>query len=286
MIKTLIIQPEAAAVLAFSLSPSGIIGDLNAPVTVLAQGQDMAAWDGNAQNGTPVSNGQYYIQITSVDPYGTATTVTQPVAVNRSYVQVAVRVYNEAGEVVRTLLTQTLPTLEGVVHSLTLSTPVIRPNSKDGGAPAWVTIQVDSGMVIPAWDGDNDAGMPVQSGQYYISVHTVDGNGGDSTLTQGIVVMNEISGSQLVLATPNLITGTDPRFTFTVQAGLTNVVMDGRIYDLAGELLGHFSAKPQGGKVVWQAGWIASGIYLAVVTLSNSDGDMIGRQILRIAVVH
>ncbi|HET9870421.1 MAG TPA: hypothetical protein VFR02_08000, partial [bacterium] len=175
--------------------------------------------------------------------------------------------------------------LQGVVHTLTLSTNVIRPDATGGGAPALVAIQVDNGLSIPAWDGDNDQGVQVQSGTYYVAVHTVDGHGGEATLTEGIAVMNGPPTAGLVLATPNQLAGPYPNFTFTVAPAWAESVVDVRIYDLAGELITHFSAAPQGGKVSWRAGRVASGLYLAVVTLKTAGGDQLARETLRLVVL-
>ena len=281
MIKTLLVQSTSVPVQVFSLSPTNTIESLQQSVTVYVQGQPLAGWDGNAKDGTPVTNGQYYIQIVSVDPYGSVTSVTQPVIVNRVYGQVIVDVYNEAGEIVRHLLTQNVPSLENV-HTLTLSQSVIVP----GGAPGETQIQVDTGFSIPAWDGDNDAGIGVQNGQYYVSVHTIDGEGGQSTLTQAVVVMNPNQPMKLVLATPNVLKGPDPLFVFTVQNGLANVILNIRIYDLGGELITGFVTSPQNGKVSWLGRGLASGIYLAVVMVSNSDNDLLERQTLRLLVLN
>ena len=180
---------------------------------------------------------------------------------------------------------ETVPASEAVVHSLSLSTSVIRPSESGGGSPAQVQIQVDSGIPVLYWDGDNNAGQLVQNGQYYVSVHTVDGNGGTSTMVQGIVVLSSQSTGRLVLATPNVLEGPDPLFTFTVQEGLTNVRMEVRLYDLAGELMAHFEAETFGNQVRWQTAKIASGTYLAVVDLSTPSGDRLGRTTLPIEVI-
>jgi flagellar hook assembly protein FlgD len=282
LIKTLLIHSESIAVKVFSLSPTDTIGSLQQSVTVYVQGQPLAVWDSNGQDGNPVSNGQYYIQIASVDPYGSVTTVTQPVIVNRSYAQVSVDVYNEAGEVVRHLMSQYVPSIESVVHNLTLSTSVIVP----GGSPGETQIQVDTGLSIPAWDGDNDAGVAVQSGQYYVAVHTIDGKGGEATLTQAVVVMNSTQPVKLVLATPNVLRGPEPMFIFTVQNGITHATLKVHVYDLAGEMVTAFTAVEQNGQVTWLGHRLASGMYLAVIEVSDSDGDVLGRQTLHIIVLN
>jgi flagellar hook assembly protein FlgD len=282
LIKTLLVESASIAVKVFSLSPTDTIGSLQQSVTVYVQGQPLAAWDGNGQNGNPVSNGQYYLQITSVDPFGSVTTVTQPVIVNRSYAQVSVDVYNEAGEVVRHLLSQTVPSIQSIVHNLTLSSSVIVP----GGTPGQTQIQVDTGLPIPAWDGDNDAGVGVQSGQYYVAVHTIDGKGGEATLTQPVVVMNSTQSVKLVLATPNLLRGPEPLFVFTVQNGISHASLNVHIYDIAGEMVSAFTTVALDGKATWLGHRIASGMYLAVIEVSDSDGDLLGRQTLRIVVLN
>jgi hypothetical protein len=184
--------------------------------------------------------------------------------------------------VVRHLWTQSVPTLESVAHTLTLSATVIVP----GGTPGETDIQVDTDLSIPAWDGDNDAGVGVQSGQYYISVHTVDGKGGEATLTQAVVVMNPHQPVNLVIAAPNILKGPDPTFIFTVQGGVTGVTLDIHVYDLAGEKIAAFKTIAQNGKVSWLGHRLASGMYLAVVGVSDPTGDFLGRQTLRLVVLN
>jgi len=50
-------------------------------------------------------NGNYYVKVDNIDTFGVVRTTTQEVTVNRSLYKADLTIYNEAGEVVRHLLT-------------------------------------------------------------------------------------------------------------------------------------------------------------------------------------
>jgi hypothetical protein len=58
-----------------------------------------------------------------------------------------------------------------------------------------------------------------------------------------------------------------------------------KIYNLAGELAAELQGAPGTNQVSWNATRYASGLYLAVVDLLNSDGGKMGQQILKVILL-
>jgi hypothetical protein len=136
------------------------------------------------------------------------------------------------------------------------------------------------------WDGRSDAGSIVQSGQYYVEVHSVDGNGGTTTVTEQVSVQGADT-SNLIVAQPNVldiskgITST----TFTANSA-TSLTLRAYIYTIAGELVTTVDGTPGQNTVNWNAAGLASGIYIAVIDARDSQGGLVGHQTLKVKVIH
>jgi len=105
VIKTILVKQFVQPVNSISL-PSNMITTLNGPgsaIQVYFQGVLIGTWDGSNNNGSPVSNGTYRIQIDTASPMGLVTSVSQQVMVNRGLSNATVNIFNSAGEVVRSL---------------------------------------------------------------------------------------------------------------------------------------------------------------------------------------
>jgi hypothetical protein len=118
-------------------------------------------------NGQQVENGSYFIKVDSVDAYGTTTSVTKSLSLNRRVVRLSIRIYNEAGEVVRRLYAEK-PAGSSTVNDVKLSTDVIHPrgDGKDGLQPTVGIVMTDGEVAV--WDGTADNGENVSDGSYYI----------------------------------------------------------------------------------------------------------------------
>ena len=79
------------------------------------------------------------------------------------------KIYNEAGEVVKTLYVYSSNPVAGTVSQLKLSASSIEPTSGPvtGNLPTQLTITLNNGTTI-VWDGTSDNGGVVPSGQYFI----------------------------------------------------------------------------------------------------------------------
>jgi hypothetical protein len=60
-----------------------------------------------------------------------------------------------------------------------------------------------------------------------------------------------------------------------------------RVYDMAGELVQSPASGQAGTNLAqWDASGVASGMYIAVVDALNAQGGLVGRQRLKIVVIH
>jgi flagellar hook assembly protein FlgD len=152
-----------------------------------------------------VANGTYYLKVDSVDPYGSVTSVTKPVNVNREISKVTVKIYNGAGELVRTLYAETTAPKDKVTN-MTLSTSVIRPGG-DGqdGVPSTVGIVLSTGTAA-IWDGRADNGSYVADGTYYVDATMENAGSGTTTITRTLSVLGSKGSTGNAVVRPNLLT--------------------------------------------------------------------------------
>jgi len=104
--------------------------------------------------------------ITPTHTYTPTSTVTPTISPTPAYI-LSVKVYNSAGEIVRTVA---IAGAYGLVKEFSVDKTVI---STDDGSVA--VINVDG--YIYEWDGRSDQGTPVQNGVYYVKAETTDNMG-------------------------------------------------------------------------------------------------------------
>jgi uncharacterized repeat protein (TIGR01451 family) len=271
----------------FSLGPATLTS-LHSQAEVLYQGVTIATWNGKTQDGNPATNGTYHVSVESIDATGEVTTVTRQVNINRNLEKITVSVYNEAGELVRQLYHYVDDPGGETVNGMTLSSSLLIPGSTVPGVPNQVTVTTDQGTVLGSWDGRTDSGALVTSGQYFIEIHSVDGISGSTTITKRVTVLESGSNWErgLVQARPNRLTSASPLATF-FAADTNPLTLRVRLYDMAGEMVGQATPGPAGtNTAIWDSTVCASGLYIAVVELYESDGTFAGRQRLKLIVVH
>ena len=271
----------------FTLSNGGAVTSLNGldnAVTLYGANGPVTSWNGLNSSGTPVSNGVYYIKIDNVDPTGNVKTITQAVSVNRALEQVTVKIYNESGEVVRTLYSFMDDPGNNLLSNAQLSSSAIQPGSTTNGQ---LGILLSNGVTL-IWDGRDDSGQVVTGGQYFVEIHATDGKGGETVITHQVAVLANRGSSNAVWASPNVTDGSIP-VTFYVNATTPqNFSMD--VYTTAGErvktalTLVPGSVPPQ---AVWNAGGLASGLYIAVVNARDAaTGNLTVRKTLKVVIRH
>jgi hypothetical protein len=194
-------------------------------------------------------------------------------------------IYNEAGEAVRNLYTTVAAPVSAGMSSINLSAAVFYPYSANPPTGTVLTItDTQGGTVALTWDGRDDQGAIVTTGRYFLSVHWDNGEGGEQTITKVVTVMDQGVPTGLVSAWPNLLKGRGASTLFvSSQASLTLYI---RIYDLAGERVDQVWGPAGTSQAVWNADQAASGLYLAVVELTDGAGHNIALRTLKLAVRH
>ncbi|HJT25216.1 MAG TPA: hypothetical protein VJ873_11620, partial [bacterium] len=289
LVATIYTQQNMQPVNAFTLGSNQItsLGGAGGAVTVYLGGAPVAVWNGITAAGTPATNGTYFITAQSTDGSGNAITVSQTTTVTRPYAQVAANIYNEAGEVVKHLYAQVAGLPNAALMDVQVSSSVIQPgiDSPNSTAVAQVLVKTSSGTVTLSWDGTNDAGAIVTDGTYEIGVHWDNGNGQIQNLTREISVMGAKNLNQVV-ASPNVLTGSNTTVTFSLQSTSASTLRV-RVYTLAGELAGTAQGGAGTNQASWNAAGKASGLYIAVVEMTNPQtGGFVAKQILKLSVFH
>lgn len=291
VVKTILVQHFYQPVNAITLKGSNVISSLKGPtgeIDIYFQGTLIGIWDGTNANGDPASNGVYNIKVDNVDSFGVETSTTQQAMVSRSLYKSTVLIYNEAGEIVRHLYAYVDDPGLAVVSGVQLSTDVIQPgNVPTAGTPSQVTILLSNGTSL-VWDGRGDSGSFVESGQYFLEIHSVDGTGGETTVTKQLSVQDgdRNNGVGAFFAKPNLVNESkgSSAVTFAASSAM-DLTLRVSIYTLAGELVTIVQGGQGSNFAPWDAAGLASGLYLAVVEGQDANGGLVSRQILKVMVI-
>ncbi len=292
LVDTILTEQLSQPVENITLASSNAITSLNGPnnaVTIYYDGMPLGSWNGTTSSGTLAANGAYYVKVDSLSSLGSEVSTTQEVMVNRTLYTSTILIYNEAGEVVKHLYAYTDDPGQVGVASVNLSSTVIEPGlAPSPGAPSQLTITLSNGTTM-VWNGTSDNGSYVQSGQYLVEVHTVDGSGGETTVIKEVSVedRNTASGMGVVTAWPNVLNASKGSMTTTFHTNSSlSLTLQVSIYTLAGELVQVSSGDAGTGLVSWDASHVASGVYLAVVeSIDPVKGGVVNRQILKIDVI-
>jgi len=288
LVKTILVAQYSQALNNIQITPNAITA-LHGYSNIYFQGNLLGSWDGTNAHGDPVSNGIYYIKVDNIDSFGVVTSVTQQVTVSRALYQVALLIYNEAGEVVRHLYSYVDNPGMAEVTGISLSSAVFKPAlAGAGNTPNQVVISMSNATTV-IWDGKSDSGGYVTAGKYFIGVSTVDGQGSNSTVFGAVMVQSadSLSGQGKVTARPNVLTLASGKTSMVFQSDSTeSLTLKASIYTVAGELVATVEGSPGTNQSSWDAGGAASGIYLVVVEIRNTQGGVKGRQVVKVLVVH
>ena len=252
----------------------------------------LGAWNGTTTGGSEVTNGKYYIKVDNIDPSGVVNTQTQAVLVARHLATVTVNIYNGAGEVVKHL-TETMADALPMNTGFSLSTSTFAPGYQ-GGSNSNLQIGLSGGITV-TWDGRGDNGEFLTNGQYSVEVTTVDGQGGNATVTKQVTIYH--SGLELpngyVSVFPNPYSAkTNANSLVTIKVG-GNYSLKASIYTVAGELVDQVASLPGNNFTTWDptaqtasgSYSVASGVYIAVVVISDPQGAT-QRTTHKIVVIH
>jgi large repetitive protein len=295
VVKTISVQVFSQPVNSITLSTSNTITTLNGPgsiIDIFYNGYLIGTWNGTNNLGQPVSNGNYSIQVDNMGQTGVVTSVAQTAIVNRSLANITANVYNEAGELVRTLYNVVSDPVGSTMNNVTLSSNILRPSvaAPAGGSTtnvANILIETSGTPVTLTWDGTNSGGTIVTPGVYTIAVHWNDGTGQTSDISREIIVMPGPGASGIAVARPNVLNATNGMTATFDATGIQNAYsIKVQVYTMTGQLV-QVLTSPQGSPIVpWNATGMASGIYIAVMEVDNSNGGVISRQRLKVLLLH
>jgi uncharacterized repeat protein (TIGR01451 family) len=252
------------------LSSNCVISNVGDSVTFAwGGGRVLGTWDGTSTNGQLVGNGAYYVKVDSVDAYGTTTSVTKPLTVNRRVVELTVDIFNKAGELVRKLYSEISGTGSGITD-VTLSTSLIHPggDGKDG-IPPTVGIVLSNGTAA-VWDGTSDAGVNVSDGLYYIHVKLKNAQSGNAEFTKYVSVQGSRPNTGNTGVWPNSLVAGQTLVTLHAQSLGSTERIRAVLYTIAGMKTGTVEGSVGQNNVKWDLGRYQSGLY--IVVMDTMDG--------------
>ncbi len=254
-------------------------------IILYSGGVSLGFWKGLDGSGNPVVNGTYYIVIKNTDPLGVVTTVTRQAMVNRPILRVDASVFNEAGELVKHLSGWTEDPTGSQLTGVLLSQSAFQPGASGPASEVQMTIQTSGTAVTLTWNGTSDSGPYVSPGNYILSVHWDQGTGATEDITRIVqVTAGETNQHWTLSACPNFLSSSDGFKTAFKFSSLQPYTLRVQIYDIAGERVATIKEDPGSQQTLWNASGMASGYYIAVVDVINSNGAVTFRQKLKIVI--
>lgn len=231
-------------------------------------GSTVFTWNGSNTSGQAVANGIYTLSFEQKDSYGHTSIVTKSLQVTRAEWGVSITVYNSSGETIKKIFTNQQP----VNGSLKLSIDDVLPITDSGSK---ISFKYGEGLTdTVVWDGLNEFGKAVTSGNYEIKVTYVSPEGASSFAAKSVVIINGSKADPgTVKAFPNpAITGKGRSIKFTWERpGQGNVII--RVYDVAGQKVKELSGDFAAGTIAWNfERELPPGMYVAVVEASSTEG--------------
>jgi len=239
-------------------------------VTIKVSG-NFYEWDGKNNQGTKVGNGVYYIKVETTDIYGFTHMVVKDVTVLANNSKLQMRIFNSAGEIVKTLpVTVTAPYGTTEIKVIPESPKPFVP-----GDDPYAEI-IYNGETIK-WDGTNNFGRIVDSGAYVLQIVNIDENGYRVIAQANITVLHDgyqvISDIKIVPNPMDMKKTSVVSFKYTVTAG-TKVTV--RLYNINGEIVKTLSDPTGTGEIKWDISAertpYATGLYVCVIEAQATNG--------------
>jgi flagellar hook assembly protein FlgD len=235
-----------------------------------------------------VNNGAYEVKVDSVGSTGSVTSVSQNISVNRKMSTATVNIYNSVGEIVRHLYSLTDNPSGSTMTDVSLSTKVMSPSLTTSGSnpnSVQILILASGSPVTLSWDGTADSGGLVTPGVYQIEVSWSDGQGGNTNVSRGVMVLGG-PGAEALVVKPNVLNGANGMVATFDASNVTNAyTLKASIYAVSGELITTIQGTSGTKMVSWDATGVASSVYIAVVSIQNANGGTISTQRSKILVL-
>jgi len=241
-------------------------------------------WTGVNDNGQPLENGQYYIQIKVKDEFGHTETVNYELMIMRVETYIQLSIYNSAGELVRRIK-QPGPANSAI--SLGIDDVVYVGKGEE------VLINYAEGETL-VWDGKNEFGYMVGSGVYEMSIEVLTDDGFKVTASKSVTILNEsgsedILGDISVVPNPVVVTETLIRNMELRWTGSFDGQVRVRIFNMSGELVRELFGSGRDPGISWDMRTVggsnaAGGLYIAVLEAKKDTGET-ERKIAKIALI-
>jgi hypothetical protein len=267
-------QTEVTSTQDFKVSDPAFAPQAGQQALILVDGKTYL-WNGSNDNGQQVVSGIYYIKLEEHDSYGNVVTYVHEVVVLAVGNQIRLKVFNAAGEEVKTLLVATYGT----------QAPSRLVPDKDTVASG-SGISFDLGGLSVTWDGTNNAGQQVSSGSYLVQLEVQNLAGKETVASTTVTVINApgavLSGA-LVVPNPVPAAANSFEIRWTPLAG---VEVTARLYNVAGELVltAVNGLSPGGLRFDLGSRPLAGGIYLVELRAQSPAGG-VERRTLKLVMV-
>jgi hypothetical protein len=269
-------SPDDPAV-GFKLSSPTLLPGSSDPLHVLAGGADLV-WNGGNDSGQAVSGGVYYVKLEVRDPFGHVEAFSREVSVFAPATPYSIRIFNSAGELVRTL--------EAPANMA--SAPSRLDAGKGGVASLGAGISFDLGNGSSLdWDARNDSGQKVASGTYHAELLVQQQGSGTVIHSTSVAVLHSsedfFAGAALMPNPLNSASGLKAEFRLAQGQGLA---LTGRLYNLAGELVLSSSNDLDPDKIILDLSGrgASSGTYVLAVTAKAPWGST-QKKVFKLALV-
>jgi flagellar hook assembly protein FlgD len=257
---------------------------------VFATGSSTVGWSGVNDSAMLVKGGVYTIKAEITDQWGQTTALVRTVQVIPGGVQQTLRIYNGAGELVRSV-----PVAGPVVGATRLEPATdsyaleIDPVTGKATQPYRIDVVGNGGPVSAAWDGLNDRGVPVASGSYTIQLVSNEG-GRETVVTSRSVSVLKTGEDNALLAGAVIGPNPSPPGQAPVLVYNAALLPAGRqcsvlIFNLAGELIGQASDGARTGRLRLPLDRAqAGGVYLVRFTVETGPAVLQSR-VMKLAIL-
>ncbi len=251
--------------------------------STLGQGGTYFTWNGLNSAGQPVASGPYYMKVEETDTYSHVNTLTKEVTVIKSGAYVELKVFNSAGELVRSVREYDREPPGGIA----LKIPDVIIIENEGSI---INIQYGDGLLdFMEWDGRNAFGRAVSNGTYELQVNVMGDTGMLMTGAKTVQVLIEAKKYPgEIKVQPNPVRSAAGAVRITWQSGISGTVRVNFV-NIKGESVRTVTGKLEDGYILWDlkntsGSAVPEGIYICPVVMLDSEGYM-EKKTVKVAVI-